>query len=75
MGGLFLREFVDESIPFTHIDIAGPVWAAKNGVSYNPKGATGFGVRMLLEWLQGLSQVSKMFRKVVQPNVRGKGHG
>jgi len=56
MGGLFLREFVDESIPFAHIDIAGPVWAAKNGISYNPKGATGFGVRTLLEWLRHLTK-------------------
>ncbi|HLB32310.1 MAG TPA: leucyl aminopeptidase [Patescibacteria group bacterium] len=55
MGGLFLQEFVDESTPFAHIDIAGPVWAAKNGVSYNPKGATGFGVRTLLEWLRHLT--------------------
>ena len=55
MDGLFLQEFVDESTPFAHIDIAGPVWAAKNGVSYNPKGATGFGVRTLLEWLRHLT--------------------
>jgi leucyl aminopeptidase len=55
MGGLFLQEFVDEEISFAHIDVAGPAWSKKGGtVSYNPKGATGYGVRTLLTWLKTL---------------------
>lgn len=55
MGGIFLQEFVDAGIPFAHIDVAGPVWSKKGNRTYNPKGATGYGVRMLLEWLKALT--------------------
>ncbi|KAA0233627.1 MAG: putative cytosol aminopeptidase [Acidimicrobiales bacterium] len=47
-AALFLREFVAEGIPWAHLDIAGPAFAdAVDGE--NPKGATGFGVRTLIE--------------------------
>lgn len=45
----FLRDFVDET-PWVHLDIAGVAWAEKVG-PYQPKGATGAGVRLLVEWL------------------------
>ena len=49
-AALFLREFVKEPIPWAHIDIAGTCWAEKdNGL--NPAGATGYGVRTLVEWI------------------------
>lgn len=48
-AGMFLEPFVN-SIPWVHIDIAGPAFNEK-GWSYNPKGATGFGVRTLLRYL------------------------
>ena len=54
MGGIFLQEFVDTSIPFAHIDVACPVWSKKGNRPYNPKGATGYGVRMFLAWLKSL---------------------
>lgn len=46
----FLEKFVGDS-PFTHIDLAGPAWTTKPlpGIE---KGATGFGVRLLLEYLR-----------------------
>ncbi|WP_320664004.1 leucyl aminopeptidase [Prochlorococcus sp. MIT 1223] len=48
-AALFLKEFVTESIPWAHIDIAGTCWTDKdNGI--NPSGATGYGVRTLVEW-------------------------
>jgi leucyl aminopeptidase len=50
-GGLFLKKFVGET-PWVHLDIAGPVWADKER-PYRPKGATGFGVRLLVEFLKG----------------------
>jgi leucyl aminopeptidase len=46
----FLSNFVD-AIPWVHIDIAGPAWTQEGTYerSYNPKGATGFGVRTLVK--------------------------
>lgn len=51
VGGLFLKEFVGKS-PWIHIDIAGPASADKEW-GHVPKGATGFGVASLLEYLTG----------------------
>jgi leucyl aminopeptidase len=42
----FLRQFVGET-PWVHVDIAGTAWGL--GRSYVGKGASGFGVRMLVE--------------------------
>jgi leucyl aminopeptidase len=42
----FLQRFVDEGVKWAHLDIAGMVWAAKPGATWD-KGATGFGVRLL----------------------------
>ncbi len=49
-AALFLQEFVDSSIPWAHIDIAGPVWTEKEK-GIDPAGATGFGVRTLVNWI------------------------
>jgi len=48
-GGRFLQEFVDD-VPWVHLDIAGTAWA-EEASAYQPKGATGVGVRLLAEWL------------------------
>ena len=47
VAGLFLQEFVDET-PWVHLDIAGPVTTDETEAEF-PKGATGFGVRTLIE--------------------------
>ena len=52
-AGIFLQEFV-EGVPWAHLDIAGTAWADKKS-GWQPKGATGFGVRLLVEWVRGLS--------------------
>ncbi len=49
-AALFLKEFVDPSIPWAHIDIAGPVWSEK-GTGDAPAGATGYGVKTLVNWV------------------------
>lgn len=49
-AGLFLQEFV-EDIPWAHIDIAGPAFAEKEHI-FGQKGGTGFGVRLLLQYLR-----------------------
>ena len=43
----FLREFVDDR-PWAHLDIAGTAWA-EDLKAYQPKGATGVAVRLLVE--------------------------
>jgi leucyl aminopeptidase len=42
----FIQRFVEKGLPWAHLDIAGMVWAAKPGQTWD-KGATGFGVRVL----------------------------
>jgi leucyl aminopeptidase len=50
-AALFLREFV-AGTPWVHLDIAGPA-TAKEARYYQPKGASGWGVRTLLAFLEG----------------------
>jgi len=52
-GGLFLKQFVENETPWAHLDIAG-VANYLNEESYIPIGATGFGVRLLLHYLENL---------------------
>jgi leucyl aminopeptidase len=52
----FLRQFVDER-PWVHIDIAGTAWG--QGRAYNGTGASGFGVRMLVELAQRVADADR----------------
>jgi len=47
-AALFLKQFVKET-PWAHLDVAGPVWTEKEN-GYNSPGATGYGVRTLVNW-------------------------
>ena len=48
-AALFLKQFIKET-PWMHLDVAGPVWTdSASGV--NNKGATGFPVRTLVNWV------------------------
>jgi len=49
-AALFLQDFVNKDIPWAHMDIAGTVWSDK-GRGLDPAGATGFGVRTLVNWV------------------------
>jgi leucyl aminopeptidase len=51
IAGLFLQEFVGEGIPWAHLDIAGPAFGDEDTDIRTP-GATGFGVRLLLDVLE-----------------------
>jgi len=53
VGGIFLKQFVPDDIPWAHLDIAGPA-TTETDLPYCPKGATGVGVRLVLEYLHGL---------------------
>ena len=47
-AGLILKEFVDDTVPWAHLDIAGPARAESDDAEIT-KGGTGFGVRTLIE--------------------------
>ncbi len=49
MGAAFLKPFAGDQ-PWTHIDIAGTAWGFDR--PYTNKGASGFGVRLLLNYLE-----------------------
>lgn len=48
----FLSNFTND-IPWVHLDIAGTAWTQEGTFerSYNPKGATGFGIRTMVKFL------------------------
>lgn len=46
VGGMFLKEFVEKGLPWAHIDIAG------TATTDDEKAATGFGVRLIVEYLR-----------------------
>jgi len=50
-AALFLQAFVGRT-PWAHLDIAGPAFQKQESAFCGP-GATGFGVRLLLDWLRG----------------------
>ncbi|MEA3249520.1 MAG: leucyl aminopeptidase [Patescibacteria group bacterium] len=52
-AGLFLKHFVGDTA-WAHLDIAGPAWAEKETVPHQPRGATGFGVRTVLRFIESL---------------------
>ena len=53
-AALFLREFTGTRA-WAHLDIAGPFWSGGDDDELT-KGATGYGVRLLVRWLQDLSE-------------------
>ena len=62
MGGVgtsavFLQEFT--AYPWAHLDIAGMALSEK-GAAYTPAGATGFGVRLLVEFLRNWDKAATL---------------
>jgi leucyl aminopeptidase len=53
-AGLFLKEFVG-SVPWVHVDLAGPSSTDKDGGGHIGKGGTGFAVSTIIEYLRRLS--------------------
>lgn len=50
-GGMLLKQFA-KKVPWAHVDIAGMAWTDSDS-PYKPKGATGYGVRLLAEYAAG----------------------
>ena len=48
VAALFLREFVPAGLPWAHLDVNGPAWCDEEDGEWTA-GATGFGVRTLVE--------------------------
>ncbi len=51
----FLENFVDKKIPWAHLDIAGPA-VANDLTNYNKDYMTGFGVRLMIEYLSNIKE-------------------
>ena len=46
----FLEHFT-EGYPWAHLDIAGVAWAKGEANAFTPAGATGYGVRLLIDFV------------------------
>ena len=46
----FIQRFVENGVKWAHVDMAGKAWSDKAGATYD-KGATGFGVRLLDQYV------------------------
>jgi leucyl aminopeptidase len=55
VAGLFLKEFVPDSTPWVHLDIAGPAFNEGEPYGYTPKGGTGAGVRALVQLVEDVA--------------------
>jgi leucyl aminopeptidase len=47
----FIQRFIENGVKWAHIDMAGKAWSDKPGSTYD-KGATGFGVRLLDQYVE-----------------------
>jgi leucyl aminopeptidase len=54
-AALFLKHFVGDT-PWAHLDIAGPSYIEREFRPDQPYGATGYGVRLLVKFVQGLAK-------------------
>ena len=52
----FIHRFVDDGVRWAHLDIAGMAWSDKAGTTFD-KGATGFGVRLLDQFVADTVEV------------------
>lgn len=54
-AGVFLREFIPDSQPWVHIDVAGPAYNDAAAYGYTPKGGTGAMVRAFVQVASNLA--------------------
>ncbi|AKN16824.1 leucyl aminopeptidase [Mycobacterium haemophilum] len=55
VAGVFLREFVADSVAWAHIDVAGPAYNTGSPWGYTPKGATGVPTRTMFAMLEDIA--------------------
>lgn len=56
-GAQFIAEFIKPETPWAHLDIAGMAWSTTDTAT-TPKGAVGFGVRLLSEYIRDSSRTA-----------------
>lgn len=56
VAGVFLREFVADSVDWAHIDVAGPAYNTGSAWGYTPKGGTGVPTRTMFAVLEDIVQ-------------------
>ena len=54
-AGVFLEEFVSDEVDWAHLDIAGTAFNDDAAFGYTPKGATGSGVRTLVQIVEDVA--------------------
>jgi leucyl aminopeptidase len=59
ISALFLNEFIENNLPWVHLDIAGAETASGEPKRYYPRGATGVAVRTLIELVHQLQATQK----------------
>jgi len=52
VAGLFLKEFVNDQLPWLHLDIAGPAYNEGKAHGYTPVGGTGVSMRSLVRLVE-----------------------
>jgi leucyl aminopeptidase len=52
VAGLFLKEFVNDELPWLHLDIAGPAYNEGKAHGYTPVGGTGVSMRSLVRLVE-----------------------
>ena len=63
VAAAFLSNSVGDT-PWVHLDVAGTSWTNRSAAApYNPEGATGFGVRLILEYLSQAPEYVSAFEK------------
>ena len=67
-AALFLQHFVGK-VPWAHLDIAGPAFVDKER-GYNPRGGTGSGVRLLVEWIRARATLPAARASASAPTAR-----
>ncbi|TGD85033.1 leucyl aminopeptidase [Mycolicibacterium sp. CH28] len=55
VAGVYLREFVADSVQWVHIDIAGPAYNTSGPWGYTPKGGTGVPTRTMFAVLEDIA--------------------
>ncbi|MCV7401058.1 leucyl aminopeptidase [Mycobacterium fragae] len=56
VAGVYLREFVGDSVDWAHIDVAGPAYNTGSPWGYTPKGGTGVPTRTMFAVLEDIAQ-------------------
>lgn len=71
VAAMFLRQFVGDAIPWAHVDIAATAYLSE-GKRYTPKYATGYGIRLMVNFLQNLPQSSAKSKTTPQKRKKTK---